>query len=366
MQRTSTSTAAAAQGYAGDCSLASYDYELPFAAIAQRPAPRRDAARLMVIDAATGQFVHGRFSALGDCLRSGDVLVLNDSRVRPARLRGRRASGGRVEALLLQREDARHWTALVRSSGRPAPGTTLHFGQDLQATLAADLGGGRALLSFSARGDLDAVLDRVGEIPLPPYIRRPSGPDASDRERYQTVYARMPGSVAAPTAGLHFTPELLANLASDGIAIVTLTLHVGAATFQPIRTDNLADYELEGERYAIPEETITTMATARAHGGRVIAVGTTTTRALEAAAASPGGLRAGEGLARLFIRPGHRFRAVDGMITNFHLPRSSLLVLMAAFLGRDLLRGAYAEALARGYRFYSYGDAMLTVRGHGA
>lgn len=351
----------AAPGCPDDVSLASYDYELPDTAIAQRPAPQRDAARLMVVDPLTGGLAHTRFAHLGAFLRPGDVLVLNDSRVNHARLRGRKASGGVVDALLLEREDVRHWTALVRASRRPRPGTPVHFGADLQATVVADLGNGQARLCFPAGEDVDVLLERTGEVPLPPYIRRPGGPDAEDRERYQTVYARVPGSVAAPTAGLHFTPELLAGLVAEGIAVATVTLHVGAATFQPIRTDDVSQHELEGERYAIPQETVTTMAAARARGGRIVAVGTTTTRALEASAASPAGIHAGEGRATLFIRPGHRFRAIDGLITNFHLPRSSLLVLVTAFLGRARVRTAYAEALASGYRFYSYGDAMLAL-----
>jgi S-adenosylmethionine:tRNA ribosyltransferase-isomerase len=226
------------------------------------------------------------------------------------------------------------------------------------ATVAADLGEGRCRLCFSGPGDVGRLVRTVAELPLPPYIHRHGGPDAADLDRYQTVYAREPGSVAAPTAGLHFTPDLIRELTAHGVRVAFLTLHVGPATFQPLRSEDLGRHHLEGEAYTIPGETVDAIDQARAVGGRVVAVGTTTTRALESAGDAGPTLRAGDGVATLFIRPGHRFRVVDGLITNFHLPRSSLLVLVAAFLGRRRLLAAYAEALARGYRFYSYGDAM--------
>jgi len=341
--------------------LASYDFALPPSAIAQRPSLRRDGGRLMVVDPASGTWRHTRFAEIGRFLRADDVLVVNDSKVIPARLRGRKQSGGGVEVLLVERESGDEWTALVRGGRRPSPGATIEFGSGLRGTWVASCAGGRARLRLAADGDLEATVDRAGEVPLPPYIRRPFGPDSDDRERYQTVYAREPGSIAAPTAGLHFSHELMEELRQSGITIVPVTLHVGPATFQPVRTEDVAKHSLEGERYRISDDTAATVSAARKAGRRVIAVGTTTTRALEAAAEADGTIRPGEGLARIVIRPGYRFRVIAGLITNFHLPRSSLLLLVAALLGRELVQRCYRGALAEGYRFYSYGDAMLAA-----
>jgi S-adenosylmethionine:tRNA ribosyltransferase-isomerase len=344
----------------GDRSLASYDYELPPGAIAQHPAPLRDGARLLVVEPGHGGVTHGLFGDLPRFIRGGDLLVVNDSRVEPVRLRGRRESGGAIEALLLRAEGGADWTALVRPGRRVSVGAEITFGDGVSAEVVGSSGAGRIRLRFRAPGDVATALSRIGEVPLPPYIRRPGGPEPMDRERYQTVYARSPGSIAAPTAGLHFTTELLDRLRLQGVTIVSVTLHVGPATFQPIRCEDLAAHDLEGEAYEIPSATAAAIREARADGRRVIAVGTTTIRALEGAAAG-GTLRGGRGIARLFIRPGYRFRVIDGLITNFHLPRSSLLVLVAAFLGRERVRELYATALRRGYRFYSYGDAMLAL-----
>jgi S-adenosylmethionine:tRNA ribosyltransferase-isomerase len=340
--------------------LAAYDYALPPAAIAQRPAEVRDAARLLVLERRSDRQLDRRFADLPRHLVPGDVLVVNDSRVVPARLRGRKDSGGRVEVLLLAREAAGCWVVLARASRRPRPGATVDFGCGVVGEWLEELGAGRARVQFRAPGDLEAALAAVGEVPLPPYVHRPAGPDAADRERYQTVYAREPGSIAAPTAGLHFTAALLGALRRAGVTVAPLTLHVGAATFRPIPSADLRAHRLESERYTIPPQTAAAVSAARSAGRRVIAVGTTTTRALEAAAAD-GTVRPGPGVAALFIGPGHRFRVIDGLVTNFHLPRSSLLVLVCAFAGRARVLGAYAAALARGYRFYSYGDAMLIV-----
>ncbi len=342
----------------GDLRLEAYDYVLPLEAIAQRPAPRRDGARLMVIDGVTGERVHTHFWEIGRFLRAGDVLVVNDARVDRARLRGRKASGGAVEVLLLAREEAGVYVCQLRGGRRCADGTILGFGPALSAAVIDDLGGGRFRLRFSGDASLDDAIRGAAQLPLPPYIHRGAGPDADDLDRYQTVYASAPGSVAAPTAGLHFTRELIAALAARGIEIVPVTLHVGSATFQPVRTEDLRQHELEGEAYRIGPATAEAIAAARRSGRRVIAVGTTATRVLEAACDADGAVRAGEGIARLFVKPGHRFRVVSGLITNFHLPRSSLLMLVSAFLGRRRVLAAYAEALACGYRFYSYGDAM--------
>jgi S-adenosylmethionine:tRNA ribosyltransferase-isomerase len=298
---------------------------------------------------------HHTVAGLPQLLRSGDLLVLNDARVVPARVHGRRPSGGRLELLLLGAAEGDEWEALVR--GTPRVGERVHL-PDATGEWTGTLGDGRWRLRLELAEPVLAWLDRVGEIPLPPYIHRPGGPTAADRERYQTTFARVPGAVAAPTAGLHFTPALLATLRDGGVDHVALTLHVGPGTFLPIRGGDLASHEMAPERFVLPPETVERITAAHRAGGRVVAVGTTTVRALESAATC-GSLRAGAGEAALFIRPGHRFRVVDALLTNFHLPRTPLLALVAALAGPDLLRLAYAEAVRERYRFYSYGDAML-------
>ncbi len=334
--------------------LAELDYPLPEALIAQVPAPERAAARLLVLERGGGPLRHARIGDLPAFLHAGDVLVLNDTRVIPARVYGRRPSGGRLELLFVAPlgEDG-EWEVLVR--GVPRRGERVHLPGG-QGEWVAPLGDGRWRLRLALDEPALAWLERVGEVPLPPYVRR--APTAADRERYQTVYARAPGAVAAPTAGLHLTRELLGAIAAAGVRVATLTLHVGPGTFLPIRSDDLEQHVMAPEPSDIPPPTVEAIGAARAEGGRVIAVGTTTVRALESASAD-GALHAGPGAAALFIRPGHRFRVVDGLLTNFHLPRSTLLALVAAFAGWDRIRAAYAEAVRLGYRFYSYGDAML-------
>lgn len=333
--------------------LADLVYELPPELIAQAPAAERTAARLLVVDRATGALAHRTVADLAALLRPGDLVVVNDTRVIPARVHGRRPTGGRLELLFVRpRDDERTWEVLVR--GGPRAGERVHL-PDATATWLAPLGEGRWTLALDTTEPVLAWLERAGEVPLPPYIARPGGPNAADRERYQTTYARVPGAIAAPTAGLHLTPALLDALAARGIELAALTLHVGPGTFLPIRTDDLDAHVMPGERYAIPDDTAARIAAARAAGRRVVAVGTTTVRALESSAAD--GVRAGE--ATLFIRPGHGFRVVDALLTNFHLPRSTLLALVAAFAGWERVRGAYEEAVRRRYRFYSFGDAML-------
>lgn len=331
------------------------DFPLPPERIAQEPAAERTAARLLVLDRAGGGFGHHRVADLPMLLRAGDLLVLNDARVVPARVRGRRPSGGRLELLLLEETAPGAWEALVR--GTPRVGDVVHLPEGRGVWLA-DLGEGRWRVRLEVPGSVPAWLERVGETPLPPYIRRPGGPTAADRERYQTTFARVPGAVAAPTAGLHFTPALLAALEDAGVGHATLTLHVGPGTFLPIRGGRLDTYVMAPERYELPPATAARIAATRAAGGRVVAVGTTTVRALESAAAQ-GRVDGGEGAAEVFVRPGHEFRLVDALVTNFHLPRSPLLALVAAFAGWERLRGAYDEAIRCAYRFYSYGDAML-------
>ncbi|MFN8543201.1 MAG: tRNA preQ1(34) S-adenosylmethionine ribosyltransferase-isomerase QueA [Candidatus Binatia bacterium] len=334
------------------------DYELPPALIAQEPAVERTAARLLTVRRDGGALGHRRVADLPGELRAGDLLVLNDARVIPARLRARRPSGGRLEVLLVAAVDGGgDWEAIVR--GTPRVGETVHFAEGGGEWTAA-LGDGRWRVRLDVGGAVLDWIERIGEIPLPPYIRRAGGPTVQDRERYQTVFARAPGAIAAPTAGLHFTPTLLAELARGGVDAVTLTLHVGPGTFLPVRDGDLAHYTMSPERFTLPAATIERIETARAAGGRIVAVGTTTVRALESAAAA-GPLVPGAGEAALFIRPGHEFRLVDALLTNFHLPRTPLLALVAAFAGPERIRVAYGEAVRYGYRFYSYGDAMLIV-----
>ncbi len=331
------------------------DYVLPPELIAQEPAAERTDARLLLVSRAPLRLAHHTVRDVPHLLRSGDLLVLNDARVIPARVQGRRPSGGRLELLFLGRSDDGEWEALVR--GTPRVGERVHL-PDATGTWTAAQGDGRWRLRLDVSEDVLAWLERVGEVPLPPYIRRPGGPTAVDRVRYQTTFARVPGAVAAPTAGLHFTPELLAAARAAGIDHVTLTLHVGPGTFLPIRGGDLASYRMAPERYTIPEDARRRIVATRAAGGRIVAVGTTTVRALESASVA-GEVRAGDGAAALFIRPGYAFRAVDALLTNFHLPRTPLLALVAAFAGWEVLRRSYAEAVAARYRFYSFGDAML-------
>lgn len=345
--------------------LALYDYELPPENIAQSPPARRGESRLLALERTTGRRQHLQFADIVTRLRPGDLLVLNESRVFPARLRARRATGGRVELLLLESlGDSGAWSTLARPAKNLRPGETLglgeepHYrvrvlGRDAERVVVELLEDGRVL----DRGAGLDLCERVGETPLPPYIRRGAAPGAEDRERYQTVYARERGSAAAPTAGLHFTPELLARLETQGIRVARITLHVGLGTFQPLQPETLSGDRLHGELVEIAAEEGRKLTEARAAGRRIVAVGTTSARALESFFRAPR-LPFRE-RTELFIKPGHTFLGVDALITNFHLPRSSLLVLVSAFAGRDLVLGAYREAVTEGYRFYSYGDAMF-------
>lgn len=339
--------------------LEDFDYDLPPERIARYPAPERDASRLFVLDRPS-RFSHRTARDLPALLDPGDLLVLNETRVIPARIEGAKPTGGRVELLLVEAEEpdgpSQKWRALYTASKPVRPGVPLTFAAGLTATLIEPLGEGLGRFELEAAGGVRAALEIAGSPPIPPYLGRP--PQACDRERYQTVYARVEGSVAAPTAGLHFTPRLLAALEARGIEVVSLLLHVGPGTFLPVRTERVEDHRMHDEPYVIPERTAARVGAAKAAGRRVVAVGTTTLRALEAAA-GPDGVRAGDGRTDLFILPGYRFRVVDALLTNFHLPRSTLLMLVAALAGRDTILAAYAEALREGYRFYSYGDAML-------
>ncbi len=310
---------------------------------------------------------HRSFRDLGRVLRPGDLLVLNDTKVIPARLYGRRRGGGKVEVLLIAEEARNRWWALVKP-GRGLPvGRRLRFQEGVWAEVLDCGEGGRRLLQFDGTTDIFALLPRLGEMPLPPYIKREAGSPvrsddrALDAKRYQTVYAKDSGAIAAPTAGLHFTEPLLADLERQGVEIASLTLHVGVGTFKPVTADRVEEHRMAPERYLIPEKTAAAIKRAKTEGRRVVAVGTTTTRALEDAARQGEVVRAGEGTAFLFITPGHRFQVVDALLSNFHLPRSTLLILVSTFAGRDLIFKAYTEAIRERYRFYSYGDAMVIV-----
>jgi S-adenosylmethionine:tRNA ribosyltransferase-isomerase len=344
-----------------------FDYSLPPELIAQTPALRRDQSRLLVLHRGTGQISHRRFLDLPDFFSAGDLLVLNDSRVIPARLRGRNAlTNGRFEVLLLEENAPNDWWAMMRPGQRARPGTGLQIldkngnPSAFAATVRAINAEGHRRLEFSGPKNIWTELEALGETPLPPYIER-SGEQPAERERYQTVYAREPGSVAAPTAGLHFTSDLLEKIRERGTRVCFVTLHVGPGTFAPVKAERLEDHVMHEERFTLSAETADAIREAKQGGHRIVAAGTTTLRVLESAA------QAGTGRTRLFIHPPHDFKTVDALVTNFHLPRSTLLMLAAAFAapgetrGRDLLLRAYEEAVALRYRFFSYGDAMLLL-----
>jgi S-adenosylmethionine:tRNA ribosyltransferase-isomerase len=333
-----------------------FDYELPRDLIAQYPSEQRGASRLLHLDAAAGTISDLAFSAFPNLLGKQDVLIMNDTRVFRARLAGRKISGGRVEVMIDRLLAPTRALALVRASHASKPGQRIVLEDGTEISIESR-DGDLFVLEFS--DDILETTERVGSVPLPPYIERE--PDQEDARRYQTVYARRTGAVAAPTAGLHFDQAMLDRLSRMQFKIAYVTLHVGSGTFQPVRVERAEDHQMHSEWYSVPEETVRAISTARASGGRVLAVGTTTLRALESAA-SDGALRPGSGDTRLFVRPGFRFRVVDRLLTNFHLPRSTLLMLVSAFAGTDLIRRAYAHAIAHRYRFFSYGDAMLIER----
>jgi S-adenosylmethionine:tRNA ribosyltransferase-isomerase len=350
---------------------ADFSYTLPPELIAQQPAPRRDESRLLVLHRPGGNVEHRRFRDLPGFFRAGDVLVLNDSRVIPARLRGANArTGGQFEILLLERNTTNDWWAMVCPGKRARPGTQIVFRDpNVRAAVVETNDAGDRRLQFSGTPDIGRELEQLGEVPLPPYITRAHPGDLSeDRERYQTIYAKTDGSVAAPTAGLHFTEELLAEIRARGVTVCFVTLHVGAGTFLPVKTETLAAHKMHAERYELGEETARVVNAAKAAGRRVIAVGTTTVRVLEGVAGQNGGkLKSDAGQTRIFIYPPFDFKIADALLTNFHLPRSTLLMLVSAFaapggtVGREMILSAYAEAIRERYRFFSYGDAMLIL-----
>lgn len=341
--------------------LADFEYEYPPALVAQHPLPQRDASRLLVLERGTGAIAHRQMTALPEYLRPGDLVVLNETKVLPLRLHGTREPAGRVELLLLRELEATAntttWEALAAPRRRLRAGTRLRFDERLTAVvLPRHDADGRVVVQFAvAAATVRTLLPRIGIPPLPPYIKRPRGlMDPEDKERYQTIYATTPGSAAAPTAGLHFTPALLAACRAAGADMATVTLHVGIDTFQPIRTDTVEAHQMHGEAYAVPAATWEAIAATKSRGGRVTAVGTTTVRALESMAQDRF-----QSHTRLFIYPGFQFQVVDALLTNFHQPRSSLLVMVSAFAGRERVLATYREAIAQRYRLFSYGDAML-------
>jgi len=353
--------------------LSDYDYQLPEGLIAAAPLAERDASRLLVLDRATGAVAHRRFLDWPGLLRRGDVVVLNDTRVIPARLLGRKqGSGGRVELLLVRPDadvdasralsgsaDALSWVCLGQASKGLRPGTVVELDGG-RATVLEALGEGELRVRFEAQGSVGALLERTGRVPLPSYVSRE--PTDEDRIRYQTVYARADGSVAAPTAGLHLTPRTLAELEAHGVERRFVTLDVGPGTFLPVRGEDESTHRMHAERYRVPEGTAEAVNRARAEGRRIVAVGTTVVRTLESAVGE-GRVRPGSGSSRLFIRPPFRFQVVDALLTNFHLPRSTLLMLVSAFAGREQVLAAYRAAVAERYRFFSYGDAMFIAAG---
>jgi S-adenosylmethionine:tRNA ribosyltransferase-isomerase len=338
--------------------LSDFDYPLPPELIAQAPSAQRTASRLLEVRG--NAFADRVFSDLPALLEPGDLLILNDTRVIKARLTGDKpASGGRIEALLERVLGPREALMQIRASHAPRPGSTVRFAGSVDAVVL-ERNQRWYRLRFETEEDVLAILERHGELPLPPYIRHAA--EANDVERYQTVYARQPGAVAAPTAGLHFDDDLFRKLAERGIATARLTLHVGSGTFQPVQDEDLSRHHMHAEWFSLPAETVEAAARIRRNGGRIIAVGTTSLRALESAADESGKLRTGSAETDLFITPGYRFRIVDRLITNFHLPRSTLLMLVSAFAGYERIRAAYRHAVEERYRFFSYGDAMLLTR----
>ncbi len=333
-------------------------FDLPERLIAQTPLEQRDHSRLLVLDKNSGALSHRQFFELPDFLRSGDCLVLNDTRVLPARLLGHKTSGAAVEFLLLKAVGFNTWQTLVRPGNKCKPGSEFIFGDGrLKATVESVAEEGTRIVKFDCKEPFEQVLDELGHMPLPPYITE----TLSDKERYQTVYSKATGSAAAPTAGLHFTDELMATLRSKGVDIQTLTLHVGLGTFRPVKADRITDHVMHSEFYSVDPETAAAINACKDRGGRVISVGTTSTRTLETLGDEDGHIRSGSGWTDIFIYPGYHYKVVDGLITNFHLPESTLIMLVCALAGQVQVMAAYREAVDKEYRFFSFGDSMLVI-----
>ena len=337
-----------------------FDYHLPLSLIAQYPSSRRGETSLMILHRQTGVVEHQAFQDITKHLNPGDLLVMNNTRVLPARLIGKKETGGRIEMLLIPSWIGAkgEWEALIKGSRRVKRGARVRFEPGLQGEIE-EVKDGKGKVSFSYQGEVTEILRKIGHIPLPPYIKR--GDEPLDRERYQTIFAERDGSIAAPTAGLHFTHGLLRSFKENGVRTAMITLHIGIGTFSPVKSRDVEGHTMEAEWVEISEETAGEIRAAKARGRRVISVGTTTTRALESFSDGNGGVRSGEGMTSLFIYPSYRFRVIDGLVTNFHLPKSTLIVLASAFAGKDLLMKAYQEAVHRKYQFYSYGDSMLIL-----
>lgn len=338
--------------------LEDFNYDLPSELIAQEPLSKREQSRLLVLDKKTGTISHRTFSELGEFLQPGDLLVSNNTRVIPARLYGRKEkTGALIEVLLLTRQEGRTWETLARPGKRVQPGTRIIFGEgELVAEAIEKTPSGGRIMEFQFEGVFEEILDCLGQMPLPPYIHK----DLEDKERYQTVYARTPGSAAAPTAGLHFTPEMIDSLKAKGIQWVEILLHVGLGTFRPVKEEDITKHQMHSEYYEISPQGAATINKALAKGRRIIAVGTTSTRALESSWAG-GQVQGQKGWTDIFIYPGYEFKVISGLITNFHLPKSTLLMLVSALAGREKVLQAYQEAVANKYRFFSFGDAMLII-----
>lgn len=341
--------------------ITDFDFELPENLIAQEPLARRENSRMLVIRRGENAFADDNFVNFPEYLKTGDVLVLNNTKVFPARLLGEKETRAKIELFLVRELENQIWETLARPARRLKTGTKIFFGEKLSAEVLEKTVEGHCLVKFEAEGDFSELLEAIGQTPLPPYIKREDGNFDKDRERYQTVFAKQRGAIAAPTAGLHFTPGVLEKIKNSGVRIVEITLHVGYGTFEPVRVTDLSEHKVMAERYEISEAAARALNEARASAQRIIAVGTTTTRALESALSADGKIQSGRRLADLTITPGYKFRVIGGLLTNFHLPQSSLLVLVSTFAGHQLIMDAYRHAVSAQYRFYSYGDCMLIL-----
>jgi len=338
--------------------LSEFDYYLPPELIAQEPLDKRDESRLLILNRQNGQVEHSFFYHLPEKLNAGDVLVINDTKVLPARLYAHKSSGAVIELVLLRELSLGVWQTLARPGKKVKPGTLLYFPEDIMRGEVIDYGeDGTRIVRFNCDTDFYVALDKIGQMPLPPYIKKP----LQDKDRYQPVYAKYRGSAAAPTAGLHFTPQTLAAIEEKGVKVARVLLHVGLGTFRPVKVQTIEEHKMHAEYYKLNAETASLINSCRAAGGRVIAVGTTSTRVLETVADENGFLKEAEGWTKKYIYPGYRFKIVDGMVTNFHLPKSTLIMMISAFAGRENVLAAYGEAIAKSYRFFSFGDAMLIV-----
>jgi S-adenosylmethionine:tRNA ribosyltransferase-isomerase len=341
--------------------ISEFDYELPKELIAQTPPEKRESSRMLIVNRAKEILQDEHFCRFPQFLKKTDVLVLNNTKVFPARLLGTSETGAKIELFLVRELANKMWETLARPARRLKTGKRILFGKDLTATVLEKTADGHVFVEFQTENDFNEILDEIGQTPLPPYIKRENDNFDEDRERYQTVFAKNRGAIAAPTAGLHFTPEILEDIKNLGVKIVEITLHVGYGTFEPVRVTDLAEHKVMPERYAVSEETAEILNEAKAENRRIVAIGTTTTRALESSSDEAGKILAGNGLADLTVVPGYKFKTTGGILTNFHLPQSSLLVLISTFAGYNLTMKAYKHAVESRYRFYSYGDCMLIL-----